>query len=69
MSTSEQPILIKRYAHRRLYRPGTGTYVTLDDLALMAEDDEDFVVLEAETGADVTASVLKHIIRQRATHG
>jgi polyhydroxyalkanoate synthesis repressor PhaR len=69
MATSEQPVIIKQYPHRRLYHPGAGTYVTLDDLTAMVEDDEDFVVLEAETGEDVTPLVLKQIIRQRVLHG
>ena len=37
--------------------PRAGRYVTLEDLALMVEDDEDFVVYEAKTGADITPSI------------
>src|ERR1700722_10404319 len=33
MAKSEQPIVIKKYANRRLYNTGTSTYVTLEDLA------------------------------------
>jgi polyhydroxyalkanoate synthesis repressor PhaR len=69
MATSEQPVIIKKYPNRRLYRPAAGAYVTLDDLTAMVEDDEDFVVLEAKTGEDVTPSILKQIIRQRVFHG
>jgi len=69
MATSAQPVLIKRYDGGRLYRPETGGYVTLDDLAAMVEDDEDFVVREAKTGGDITPTILKQIILKRAHHG
>jgi polyhydroxyalkanoate synthesis regulator protein len=45
--------------------PDMGVYVTLDDLAAMIEDDEDFAVCEARTGEDITPSILKLIIRKR----
>jgi polyhydroxyalkanoate synthesis repressor PhaR len=69
MAHPADPITIKRYAGRHLYNPTAGSYVTLADLALMLEDDGDFVVCEAATGEDVTRSVLKQIIRKRAEHG
>ena len=43
--------------------------MTLDDLAAMVEDEEDFVVNDAKTGEDITRSVLKQIIVERARHG
>ena len=63
------PVLIRQYDHRRLYRPDEARYLTLDDLALMVEDDEAFTVREAATGDDITPSILKQIIRKRALHG
>jgi polyhydroxyalkanoate synthesis repressor PhaR len=69
MAPSEQPVVIKKYPNQRFYRPALGAYVTLDDLAAMVEEDEDFVVLEAKTGEDVTPALLKQIIRQRVFHG
>ena len=69
MARIDEPITIKRYANRRLYHAGTGTDVTLENLAEMVEDDEDFVVLDAATGADITRSLLKQIIIERAGHG
>jgi polyhydroxyalkanoate synthesis repressor PhaR len=69
MAPSEQPVVIKKYPGQRLYRPALGAYVTLDDLAAMVKDDEDFVVLEAKSGEDVTPAILKQIIRQRVLHG
>jgi polyhydroxyalkanoate synthesis repressor PhaR len=69
MATSAQPVLIKRYAKSRLYCPGAGRYVSLADLADMVEDDEDFVIRDAASGADITHLVLKQIIIERAGHG
>jgi polyhydroxyalkanoate synthesis regulator protein len=63
------PVLIKRYGGHRLYHADGGTYLTLDDLAAMVEDEEDFTVREAATGEDVTPTVLRQIIRKRAPHG
>ena len=57
-----EPVTIKKYANRRLYNTGTSTYVTLEDLAAMVKNGEDFVVYDAKTGEDITRSVLTQII-------
>src|SRR6516165_7535177 len=62
MAKSEQPTTIKKYANRRLYNTGTSTYVTLEDLAAMVKEGEDFLVYDAKTGDDITRSVLAPII-------
>ena len=62
MAKSEEPITIKKYANRRLYNTGTSTYVTLEDLATMVKQGEDFVVYDAKTGDDITRPVLAQII-------
>jgi polyhydroxyalkanoate synthesis repressor PhaR len=62
MVKSEQPVVIKKYANRRLYNTGTSTYVTLEDLAGMVKGGEDFVVYDAKTGEEITRSVLTQII-------
>jgi polyhydroxyalkanoate synthesis repressor PhaR len=62
MTKSEEPITIKKYANRRLYNTGTSTYVTLEDLATMVKDGDDFVVFDAKTGEDITRAVLAQII-------
>jgi polyhydroxyalkanoate synthesis repressor PhaR len=62
MSKSEGPVTIKKYANRRLYNTGTSTYVTLEDLAVMVKNGEDFAVFDAKTGEDITRSVLTQII-------
>jgi polyhydroxyalkanoate synthesis repressor PhaR len=62
MAKSDQPTTIKKYANRRLYNTGTSTYVTLEDLAAMVKQGEDFLVYDAKTGEDITRSVLAQII-------
>jgi polyhydroxyalkanoate synthesis repressor PhaR len=62
MAKSEEPVIIKKYANRRLYNTGTSTYVTLEDLASMVKAGEDFVVYDAKTSEDITRSVLTQII-------
>jgi polyhydroxyalkanoate synthesis repressor PhaR len=59
---SDGPVKIKKYANRRLYNTGTSTYVTLEDLATMVKNGEDFAVEDAKTGEDITRSVLTQII-------
>jgi len=54
--------VIKKYANRRLYHTGTSTYVTLEDLATMVQNGEDFLVYDARSGDDITRSVLTQII-------
>jgi polyhydroxyalkanoate synthesis repressor PhaR len=62
ISQAKEPIIIKKYANRRLYNTGTSTYVTLEDLASMVKIGEDFIVYDAKTGEDITRSVLTQII-------
>jgi polyhydroxyalkanoate synthesis repressor PhaR len=59
---SAEPVTIKKYANRRLYNTGTSTYVTLEDLASMVKNGEDFVVYDAKTSEEITRSVLTQII-------
>jgi polyhydroxyalkanoate synthesis repressor PhaR len=62
MAKSQEPVTIKKYANRRLYNTGTSAYVTLEDLAAMVKEGEDFVVYDAKSGDDITRSVLTQII-------
>jgi polyhydroxyalkanoate synthesis repressor PhaR len=62
MAKKDGEIVIKKYANRRLYNTGTSTYVTLDDLAVMVKNGEDFTVQDAKSGDDITHSVLTQII-------
>lgn len=62
MPAKDQPVVIKKYANRRLYNTGTSTYVTLEDLATMVKRGEEFTVQDAKSGEDITHPVLTQII-------
>ena len=64
-----EPIVIKKYANRRLYNTAKSTYVTLDHLAQMVRDGQDFVVTDAKTGEDITRGVLAQIIFEEEAKG
>jgi polyhydroxyalkanoate synthesis repressor PhaR len=64
-----EPTIIKKYANRRLYHTGTSTYVTLEDLARMVKNGEDFVVTDAKSGDDITRAVLGQIIFEQEGRG
>ena len=67
MAKSKEPIVVKKYSNRRLYHGGT--YLTLKDLAGMVKSDKDFIVSDAETGEDITRSVLTQIVLEQANKG
>ena len=69
MAKTEEPTIIKKYANRRLYNTGTSTYVTLEDLAEMVKNEEDFVVFDAKSGDEITRSVLTQIIFEQENKG
>jgi len=62
MPVKNEPVVIKKYANRRLYNTGTSTYVTLEDLAEMVKKGEEFTVQDAKSGDDITHPVLTQII-------
>ncbi|QYJ06065.1 polyhydroxyalkanoate synthesis repressor PhaR [Qipengyuania flava] len=64
-----EPIIIKKYANRRLYNTDTSSYITLDDLAKMVRENVDFNVLDAKTGDDITHTILTQIIVEEESHG
>jgi polyhydroxyalkanoate synthesis repressor PhaR len=66
---SEGPVVIKKYANRRLYNTQTSSYVTLDHLAAMVKDGTEFEVQDARTGEDITRSVLTQIIFEEEAKG
>jgi polyhydroxyalkanoate synthesis repressor PhaR len=63
------PVVIKKYANRRLYNTRTSTYVTLDHLAQMVKDGTEFEVRDARTGEDITRQVLTQIIVEEEAKG
>src|SRR6266702_70177 len=65
----KRPVVVKKYANRRLYNTATSSYVTLDDLAKMIKEGGNFVVYDAKTGEDITRSVLTQIIVEQEQKG
>jgi polyhydroxyalkanoate synthesis regulator protein len=58
MAAAGEPILVKLYANRRLFRPESGAYVSLDDLLSYTRNGFDIVVHDASTGVDITQFIL-----------
>lgn len=63
------PVVVKKYANRRLYNTATSAYVTLDYLADMVKNGQEFVVYDAKTGENITRSVLTQIIVEEESKG
>ncbi|MCA3254670.1 MAG: polyhydroxyalkanoate synthesis repressor PhaR [Alphaproteobacteria bacterium] len=68
-SKSSEPIIIKKYANRRLYNTDSSTYITLDHLGAMTREGREFKVVDAKSGEDITRSVLTQIIMEEETRG
>lgn len=66
---SDEPVVIKKYANRRLYNTQKSAYVTLENLAEMVRNEVDFVVRDAKSGEDITRSVLTQIIFEEEAKG
>jgi len=65
----QQPVVVKKYANRRLYNTETSSYITLDNLADMIRAGRDFVVYDAKSGEDITRGVLTQIIVEEESKG
>jgi polyhydroxyalkanoate synthesis repressor PhaR len=63
------PVVVKKYANRRLYNTESSSYITLDTLAEMVREGRDFVVYDAKTGEDITRGVLTQIIVEEEGKG
>ncbi|MEO1967906.1 MAG: polyhydroxyalkanoate synthesis repressor PhaR [Sphingomonadaceae bacterium] len=63
------PIVIKKYANRRLYNTGTSSYITLEDIADMVREGVEFQVLDAKSGEDITHQILTQIIMDQESQG
>ncbi|WP_336966008.1 polyhydroxyalkanoate synthesis repressor PhaR [Sphingobium aquiterrae] len=64
-----EPVIIKKYANRRLYNTETSTYITLDLLSQMTREGREFVVVDAKTNDDITHNVLTQIIMEEEQRG
>ena len=63
------PVVVKKYANRRLYNTETSSYITLDNLANMIRAGRDFAVYDAKSGDDITRGVLTQIIVEEESKG
>lgn len=66
---ADGPIIIKKYANRRLYNTRSSKYITLDYLAELTRKDIEFKVVDAKTGEDITHGVLTQIIMDEENGG
>lgn len=58
----DDPIIIKKYANRRLYNTQSSSYITLDFIASLIKENKDFKVIDAKSGEDITRIILTQII-------
>lgn len=63
------PVIIKKYANRRLYDTESSSYITLEHLSVMTRKGREFKVVDAKSGDDITHSVLTQIIVEEENRG
>ena len=68
-SPAPAPVVVKKYANRRLYNTETSSYITLENLADMVRAGRDFIVYDARSGDDITRGVLTQIIVEEENKG
>ncbi len=68
-TANQPPVVVKKYANRRLYNTESSSYITLDNLATMIRARRDFVVYDAKSGEDITRGVLTQIIMDEESKG
>ena len=68
-AASVPPVVVKKYANRRLYNTESSSYITLENLADMVRGGRDFVVYDAKSGDDITRGVLTQIIVEEEGKG
>ena len=69
MATKPEPLLIKRYASRRLYNTETSDYVTLEDIALFIREGREVQIVDLKSGDDLTRQYLLQIIAEHESRG
>jgi polyhydroxyalkanoate synthesis repressor PhaR len=69
MADSDKPLLIKRYASRRLYNTETSDYVTLDDIARFIRAGREVQIVDLKSGDDLTRQYLLQIIAEHESKG
>ncbi len=68
-TNESDPVIIKKYANRRLYNTETSSYITLDLLSQMTREGREFTVVDAKSGEDITHNVLTQIIMEEEQRG
>ncbi|SPH21937.1 hypothetical protein ASD8599_02686 [Ascidiaceihabitans donghaensis] len=69
MAATQTPLLIKRYASRRLYNTETSDYVTLEDIAGFIRDGREVKIVDLKSGDDLTRQYLLQIIAEHESRG
>lgn len=69
MADKDKPLLIKRYASRRLYNTETSDYVTLEDIARFIRDGREVQIVDLKSGDDLTRQYLLQIVAEHESRG
>lgn len=69
MADTDKPLLIKRYASRRLYNTETSDYVTLEDIASFIRAGREVQIVDLKSGDDLTRQYLLQIIAEHESRG
>lgn len=69
MADTEKPLLIKRYASRRLYNTETSDYVTLEDIAGFIRAGREVQIIDLKSGDDLTRQYLLQIVAEHESKG
>ncbi|MFV0245875.1 MAG: polyhydroxyalkanoate synthesis repressor PhaR [Qingshengfaniella sp.] len=69
MTDDAKPLLIKRYASRRLYNTETSDYVTLEDIARFIRDGREVKIVDLKSGDELTRQYLLQIIAEHESKG
>ncbi len=69
MADTDTPLLIKRYASRRLYNTETSDYVTLEDISRFIRDGREVQIIDLKSGDDLTRQYLLQIIADHESQG
>ena len=69
MAEDKKPLLIKRYASRRLYNTETSDYVTLEDIAQFIRAGREVQIIDLKSGDYLTRQYLLQIIAEHESKG
>ena len=69
MADPDKPLLVKRYASRRLYNTETSDYVTLEDIAGFIRAGREVQIIDLKSGDDLTRQYLLQIVAEHESKG